>query len=204
MNWKFIYNMIPIRKMGWYYASLDPDLEKALHEHQIKEGSFLDVGTGPGTQAVRLAERGFKVTGTDISGTAVQKASELSKDVCFLQDDILHTSLEDQFDYVFDRGCFHVLREKDWPSYIENLTKIVKPDGKGWVFLKCMSAEQDPIGIGPIRIPESKGPRRFSREKIQEIFSAHFDILDIQETEYQGTREVHPKTLFITMISTSK
>jgi methylase of polypeptide subunit release factors len=37
--------------------NLDPDLELELEKLKIKKGSFLDLGTGPGTQAIKLFER---------------------------------------------------------------------------------------------------------------------------------------------------
>lgn len=44
------------------------------------EGTVLDVGMGEGRNAVFLAQKGFKVTGVDISSVAVKKAQMLSKE----------------------------------------------------------------------------------------------------------------------------
>ena len=81
-----------------------------LHRINIIKGRFLDLGTGPSTQAVELSKLGFQVTATDISENATIKAKRMSKDIEFIVDDILDSKLkEDSFDYIFDRGCFHVL-----------------------------------------------------------------------------------------------
>lgn len=56
--------------MPWFNPELDEDLENALDELGLRSGSALDLGTGPGTQAIHLARRGFDVTATDISETA--------------------------------------------------------------------------------------------------------------------------------------
>ena len=203
MNWKLIYRLIPIQKMGWYHESLDSDLEKVLKEYDIHSGSFLDLGTGPGTQAVELAKKGFSVTGTDLSEAAIKQAASLSDSVKFLTDDIVNTKLSKSYDYVFDRGCFHVLGEKDRSAYIENVVKLVRPNGDGFYFLKCLSEKQPKIDIGPIKIPETLGPQRFSVCMTEDLFGEHFDILDIFATVYQGTRAESPKALLVVMRSKS-
>jgi tellurite methyltransferase len=44
------------------------------------EGTVLDVGMGEGRNAVFLAQKGFKVTGVDISSVAIKKANLLAKE----------------------------------------------------------------------------------------------------------------------------
>ena len=56
--------------MPWYNENLDFDLENELNQRNITKGKFLDLGTGPGTQAIWLAKRGFKVIGSDLSESA--------------------------------------------------------------------------------------------------------------------------------------
>jgi SAM-dependent methyltransferase len=192
MNWKLIYRIIPLQKMGWYFAPLDPDLEKALKAYEIDSGSFLDLGTGAGTQAVELAKRGFTVTGTDIAGAAIAKASKRADSVRFLQDDIVSTKLTETYDCVFDRGCFHVLSERHRSAYIENVVRLLKANGNGFFFLKCISDRH-----------QGTGPHRFSEKMIRDLFAEHFDILDMYHTVYQGTRTKAPKALFVVMRSKS-
>tara|TARA_B100000315_G_scaffold53176_1_gene47497 strand:- start:274 stop:600 length:327 start_codon:yes stop_codon:yes gene_type:complete len=77
-KWNTLYNEKPVEEMGWYYPELDPDLETALSTRNITTGTFLDLGTGPGRQAIELAKKGFSVTGTDISSNAIEGATQLS------------------------------------------------------------------------------------------------------------------------------
>src|SRR6266508_2149245 len=62
-----LYQQQEVESMPWFNPELDYDLEKALDELGLRSGSALDLGTGPGTQAIHLARRGFTVTATDIS-----------------------------------------------------------------------------------------------------------------------------------------
>ena len=62
--------------MPWYNLNLDSDLEETINEYKITNGKFLDLGTGPATQAIQLAQRGFNVTGSDLSENAIKKAEK--------------------------------------------------------------------------------------------------------------------------------
>lgn len=57
----------------------------------LSNGSVLDLGTGPLTQAIALAERGFQVIAIDLSETAIHqaaaKANQKGLEVSFRQDD---------------------------------------------------------------------------------------------------------------------
>ncbi len=187
-DWTTAYAENPVEEMPWYYPDLDPDLEKALDKLNINSGTFLDLGTGPGTQALELDKKGFTVTGTDISKDAIERASKLSNNVKFVQDDILNSKLTREFDNIFDRGCFHVMSEGKRPKYVNNVKQILKTDGL--LFLKCFSDKELETG---------GGQRGFSKEMIEETFAGYFDIESIYDTEYQGTRKPTPKALFVIM-----
>ena len=52
---------------------LDFDLEKELNIMQLNKGIFLDIGTGRGTQAIQLAQRGFNIIASDIFEIIIKK-----------------------------------------------------------------------------------------------------------------------------------
>jgi 2-polyprenyl-3-methyl-5-hydroxy-6-metoxy-1,4-benzoquinol methylase len=186
-----LYQQREIESMPWFNPELDDDLEKALDELGVRSGSMLDLGTGPGTQAMQLARRGFEVTATDISGAAIRlaraKAEEQGLDITWAQDDILDTRLAQQFDLIFDRGCFHVLAPERRQDYVRIVSSLLKPGG--YLFLKCFSRLQ----------PGEQGPFRFTPDQIQEIFSSRLNVLSIKETVYQGTLDPLPRALFCVM-----
>ena len=94
-DWNTYYNDNEVEKMPWYEKNLDNDLENEIISRNLSKGRFLDLGTGPGTQANQLAKRGFDVTGTDLSENAIDKAKTLSNKVNFLTDDFLNSKLPD-------------------------------------------------------------------------------------------------------------
>jgi 2-polyprenyl-3-methyl-5-hydroxy-6-metoxy-1,4-benzoquinol methylase len=71
-RWEELYQQQEIESLPWFNPELDDDLENALDEIGLQRGSALDLGTGPGTQAMELARRGFTVTATDISEAAIR------------------------------------------------------------------------------------------------------------------------------------
>jgi len=193
-DWETLYKTQKVETMPWYNESLDSDLEKELAERKvITDGKFLDLGTGPATQAMWLAERGFKVIGSDLSEAAISRAKKIysnAKNVNFIVDDIINSTLKDnEFDYVFDRGCFHVLLPSDRKKYIRKIKKILKVNGM--LFLKCFSDKE----------PRQEGPYKFSQGEIRDLFSESFQIDRIKETVYQGTLDPLPKALFVVMIN---
>jgi len=95
-DWETLYKSQKIETMPWYNENFDSDLEKELDERKIiNDGKFLDLGTGPATQAIWLAKRGFKVMGSDLSEAAINRARKIyanEKSVNFIVDDILNSN----------------------------------------------------------------------------------------------------------------
>lgn len=186
-DWNELYHN-DVEKLPWYYESLDNDLEEEIRILDVTDGRFLDLGTGPGTQAIQLSKIGFSVTGTDISEGAIKRARRLSNNVNFMVDNILETQLnEEGFDFIFDRGCFHVLAPEKRSDYVKTVHKVLAKNG--FLFLKCFS----------IKEPMTEGPYKFSAKDISSLFMSYFNILKIKETVYQGTLETWPKALFVVM-----
>jgi SAM-dependent methyltransferase len=199
-EWDTLYKSQRVETMPWYNENFDFDLEKELDERKITNNTnndnikFLDLGTGPATQDIWLAKRGFKVIGSDLSEAAINRASKTyanEGNVNFIVDDILNSKLRgNDFDYTFDRGCFHVLLPADRQRYIIKIKQILKKDN-GILFLKCFSDKE----------PKQEGPYKFSADEIRDLFGESFRIDSIKETVYQGTLDPFPKALFVVMIN---
>jgi hypothetical protein len=54
-DWETLYKSKKVETMAWYNENLDSDLEEELDRREISKGKFLDLGTGPATQAILLA-----------------------------------------------------------------------------------------------------------------------------------------------------
>jgi SAM-dependent methyltransferase len=187
-EWDSFYQENKVDEMPWYEKNLDLDLEYQINSMNLTKGKFLDLGTGPGTQAIQLEKLGFESTGSDISKSAIDKAQQLSSKVNFVVDDILNSSFPDNaFDFILDRGCFHVFEPMLRKDYLNQLKRILKDDGI--LFLKVMSIEEKGL-------PDDEGPYRFSKQEILDTFENNFEVKEIKSTVYYGTLDPLPKALF--------
>lgn len=189
--WEQLYQETDVESMPWYYRELEPDVRATLKDLGLHEGRALDIGTGPGTQAVGLAAIGFHVTATDISPTAIEKARARAEDqsihVNWLADDILDTAVTGEFDLIFDRGCFHVLDPELRDRYVTVVNGLLKPGA--YLLLKTFSTKQ----------PGAQGPHRFAPADIKKHFADALEIVSIREAVFQGTHDTPPAALFAVM-----
>ena len=188
-DWDAFYQQNKVETMPWYEKNLDLDMVDEIQF--LEKGEFLDLGTGPGTQAIELAKKGFKVIGSDISPSAIENAKLLSSNVNFVIDNILNSKFEtESFDYILDRGCFHVLSVDDRITYLSQIKRILKKEGI--IFLKCMSKNEK-------NLPDYQGPHKFHKEELMNYFERDFDIKKSKDSVYYGTLKPLPKALFFVM-----
>ncbi len=58
-GWDDFYRNNKVEEMPWYEKNLDHDLEYEITSKNLNKGKFLDLGTGPATQAIQLASEIF-------------------------------------------------------------------------------------------------------------------------------------------------
>lgn len=187
--WERLYRTAEPTQLPWYTPNLDPDIVAGLTAHGPSQGRILDLGTGPGTHAVGLARLGYDVVGTDISPSAIRAAKAYARKsgvaVQFRVDDILKSALPTgTFDGIVDRGVFHVLAPEARPRYAATVHRLLRLGGL--LYLKAFSDKQ----------PGDWGPHRLSREELRRPFRGGFDVLSIEDTEFEGTITPAPKALF--------
>jgi SAM-dependent methyltransferase len=97
-------------------------------------GKALDLGCGPGRNAIWLARQGFAVDAVDLSSTALdwgrERAASAGVDVNFVEGNIFE--LDDTFtayDLVYDSGCFHHLPPHRRLSYRWLLERVLRRGG---------------------------------------------------------------------------
>jgi SAM-dependent methyltransferase len=166
--------------MPWDSGEPDPTLVATVEAGTIPAGRALEVGCGTGTNALWLSAHGFDALGVDVSPLAIDRARAKMRagpSGCrFEVLNFLKDPPEGPFDFVFDRGCFHVF---DAPEVRERFAALVAgvlaPDGL-WLSL-IGSTEGAPRDTGP--------PRRSARDivsavepvlEIVELRSIHFDL----------------------------
>ncbi len=187
--WEEQYREDNVETMPWFCPDLDVDVADAIRRLAITPTTALDLGTGPGTQAIELARLGFTSTGTDISPSAVRKAQQRTKKeslaVDFVCDDVLESRLEGSFGLIMDRGCFHVLEPEQQQDYLISVAKLLAQNG--YLLLKTFH-KQEKSEEGP--------PNRFEASDIKKIFSGTFELIESHNSVFESTMDWNPKALF--------
>ncbi|WP_225803509.1 class I SAM-dependent methyltransferase [Streptomyces sp. NK15101] len=98
-------------------------------------GRALDLGCGPGRNALYLASAGFDVTAVDLSPAAIAWAEERAAragtgNVRFLCGDAFTAPLDGPYDLVYDSGCFHHLPPHRRISHLALLDRVLAPGGR--------------------------------------------------------------------------
>jgi cyclopropane fatty-acyl-phospholipid synthase-like methyltransferase len=177
----------------WFNDKLDPDIEDYLVAQGSNRLEILDLGTCSGSQAIELARRGHRVVGTDISETALKQAERAAADsaagpgVSFLMDDVAESRLlDDQFDLVVDRGCYHSICSFNHEEFVATVRRVLRPGG-GFL-LKVMSSEErrfvtfDRVGGREVQMPF-----HFTEQQLQTLMSPHFVIEQMRDSWFYSS-----------------
>jgi methyl halide transferase len=173
----------------WDSGSPSAELQKVLQEYGIPCSRALDLGCGTGSNCVYLAGKGFDVTGVDIAAPAIEAAQQRLNGqplTCrFLVADVFHLpDLGSPFPLIFDRGCFHVVRQADEAGIVDVFDRWLAPGGRLLV-LTGNANDTDKRQDGPPKATDAELRRAFAgRLKIEHLREFHFDT--------QPGREFHP------------
>jgi hypothetical protein len=136
-------------------------------------GAALDIGTGSAVWGVRLAERGWEVTGVDIVEKALdrarQRALEEGVEIRLVRGDVTalrETGVGSGFRLLLDTGTFHGLNDPQREAMGREVTAVADPDAT--LILDCFA----PRRRGPL-------PRGASRADIEKAF-AGWEITDVE------------------------
>jgi ubiquinone/menaquinone biosynthesis C-methylase UbiE len=170
-EWDQYYRKYAPEELGWELGKPRPLLVEFVEKNFIRKGKTLDICCGAGTNTIYLAQKGFDVTGIDISLTAIElakkKANEANVAINFLLLSFIILPFRDEeFDFVFDMGCFHHVAIEDRTKFIEGVHRVLKEDGV--YFLTSFS--------------NMNGPRwnHFSKKQLIDLFSGYFQLSEIR------------------------
>ncbi len=170
-KWDRIYRKFPLEVLPWELGRPRKVLVDLVEKGLIPKGKALDICCGAGTNTVYLAEKGFQVTGIDISSKAVEyarkKAEQANVKINFMVQNFLKLPFKDEeFDFVFDMGCFHHVEVEDRNIFIKRISRVLKNDGL--YLLICFSYKNGPAW------------NHFTKKQVIHLFSRYFEIKEIK------------------------
>lgn len=134
-----------LRDVPFFVAKPDESLVSYLERGLIRPGRALDLGCGPGRNAIYLAGLGFDVDAVDLSEQAVrwaqERAEQAGAQVRFHCGDafaLIGSELAGPYDLIYDSGCFHHLPPHRRISYLALLDRALAPGGR--FGLSCFAA----------------------------------------------------------------
>ena len=164
----------------WDTGRPSQELIRVLDEEHIPPCRAIDLGCGTGTNAIHLASRGFEVTATDISPTAIDRCRmrRATTDVRIrcVQADLLKPpdDLGGPCGFFFDRGCYHVIRRVDVQGYFRTLDRILAPAALGLVL------------TGNAKEPMEHGPPPVTEEEFRADWEKGYEILWMREFRFDA------------------
>jgi hypothetical protein len=87
------------------------------------------------------------------------------------------------YDFLFDRGVYHILRQQNLGPYLRLLEKVSRP---GTLYL-CLTGNANETGEG--------GPPRVSEGEIRSELGGLFDVLDLHEFRFDPTPQMDTRPL---------
>ncbi|MBI5742478.1 MAG: class I SAM-dependent methyltransferase [Candidatus Niyogibacteria bacterium] len=187
------------------YETKAAELLEKLPQNSI----ILDLGSGRGTWAFELVEKGYRAIGIDYAKRAVDKANadaavrNLASKVRFVEGDVLDMAFKDStFDAAADFGLLQHLHPEDWERYAAEVARTIKPGG---YFLLVGFSKETPawLGFNP-KAAATGGFEKygihyyfFAKEEIAKIFEKYFEIVEQKnETLSTPNTPVFLSTLF--------
>lgn len=146
----------------------------------------LELGCGPGRNAVYMAKKGCKVDALDLSNNAIEWAKERAREEG-VHIDFHCVSLFDfkfepnSYDLIYDCGLFHHLAPHRRLTYLEIIKKALKKDG--YYGIVCFNTD-GALDISDWEVYKEgslKGGIGYTEGRLKEVFINDFNIINFRE-----------------------
>jgi len=170
------------------------DTAFSLMPELAPDSTVLDLGAGRGIWAQKLIESGLRVIGVDYIRGIVDRVNEdakesgISEKLYYIEADVLDLPFQDEcFTCITDIGVFQHIHTDQWIRYIEELYRVLAPEG---YFVNVSLSKRTPqfLGWRPYAVEDFQFEKFgvyysfFHETDIETLFGAHFDIEE-QKTE---------------------
>jgi SAM-dependent methyltransferase len=176
----------------------DENLVSYVKSGRLQGGRMLELGCGPGRNAIYASLHGYEVDAVDISEEAIawakERAAEHQVRIRFQCKSVYELQVEQSYDLVYDAGCLHHL----WPhrrvGYLQMIHQALKPGG--YFGLTCfapgfteMGGALDHSDWEVYRERSMKGGQAYSKEKLLEIMGDAFELVELRPMKECGATD---------------
>lgn len=172
----------------------DESLVSWFEDGALRPGRVLELGCGPGRNAIYLAEQGCEVDAVDVSDTAIRwardRAVEAKAHANFVCSSVTNVPVETAaYDIVYDSGCLHHLPPHRRLGYLELVRRALKPTGR--FGLTCFNPEggAELSDLDVYRNWTMGGGLGYTEARLREVLEPAFEIL-----EFRRMKEMVPDT----------
>ena len=191
-NWDHFYSNRE-REVPFFSNLPDENLVEYFRNNLFQTGKkVLDLGCGPGRNAIFFAENGCSVDAVDQSEEALNWGKERIKKtnlpVNFIKENLFELDIEESsYDIVYDSGCFHHIAPHRRMSYLNLVKRALKPNG--FYALTCFTVGGKYGGSeitdwDVYRIRSLQGGLGFTEDKLRAIFK---DFIEIEIRKMEST-----------------
>lgn len=181
-HWETIYTTKALQDVSWYQPVPETSLAFLQQNNIPKTAKIIDIGGGDSLLVDHLLNAGYtNVSVLDISENALERArqrlGEKAGKVSWIVSDAASFEPVEQYDFWHDRAAFHFLTEEDdIRSYVQVLSKGVKPDG---VLVLGTFSEQGPEKCSGIPV------RRYSETTMTDRLKKAFNKLECLNVDHR-------------------
>lgn len=168
-------------EVPWDTGEPDPHLIEFVDSAMITPGRTLEVGCGTGTNSLWLSSRNFDVYGVDLAPRAIEQAEAkrqaAGSNAQFSVLDFMRDELPlEPFDFVFDRGVFHVFDEaEERAEFAARVARLLRP-GAHWL---CLAGSTE----GPAR---DHGPPRRSALDLVGAVEPVLELVELRSSTFDA------------------
>ncbi|WP_051217648.1 class I SAM-dependent methyltransferase [Paenibacillus assamensis] len=167
------------KAIPFFVNAPDENLVQYVHQRQLPAaGRVLELGCGPGRNAIYLAKQGYEVDAVDLSSEALQwakdRAQQQQVDVNFICRNIFELDIEEAaYDIIYDSGCMHHIAPHRRIDYVRLVNRALKSGG---MFAVTCFVENGVLGGAEIsdwevyRQRSLRGGLGFNSDKLKTIF----------------------------------
>ncbi|MDI2031121.1 class I SAM-dependent methyltransferase [Saccharopolyspora sp. TS4A08] len=179
------------RDVPFFVTKPDENLVSYVDDGVLKSGRALDLGCGPGRNAMHLAATGFDVDAVDLSATAIAWARERAPEIRFRHGDAFTLDLAGPYDLIYDSGCFHHLPPHRRISYLDLVDRLLAPGGH--LAMTCFVTGAENTGTelpdaDLYRLGDLRGGLAYGPDELRAIFA------DLSPVEIRPMRAQPPES----------